>query len=233
MPYFKNNKINILLIHIPKTGGSSIEKYFFKKYPNLIQKKNTKLWGLLPDEDQKKTINIRSSLQHLTLRNIMKNNHYFKINFTNLQIITVVRNPYDRIISELFYNNHVEINDSPGKVFKVILHHFKEYKKNNHHQDNHYRPQHLFLTDKDGKVNKNITILKTESLNEDMKKLGFHDFGLVYNKSYHKPSAFYLNKKSIRLINAFYEKDFKLFGYEKIKIDTSASEEIKDIKETI
>ena len=30
MPYFKENKL--LLIHIPKTGGTSIEKYFSQKY---------------------------------------------------------------------------------------------------------------------------------------------------------------------------------------------------------
>jgi len=32
MPYFNNvNGYNILLIHIPKTGGSSLEHYFSKK----------------------------------------------------------------------------------------------------------------------------------------------------------------------------------------------------------
>ena len=32
MPYFHNKDVNLLFIHIPKTGGSSLETYFSKKF---------------------------------------------------------------------------------------------------------------------------------------------------------------------------------------------------------
>ena len=32
MPYFLNENINLLFIHIPKTGGSSLERYFSEHF---------------------------------------------------------------------------------------------------------------------------------------------------------------------------------------------------------
>jgi len=32
MPYFHNDKINLLFVHIPRTGGTSIEHYFSDKF---------------------------------------------------------------------------------------------------------------------------------------------------------------------------------------------------------
>ena len=43
MPYFYNKDINILLIHIPKTGGTSLEFYFQEKY--LITLNEKSLYG--------------------------------------------------------------------------------------------------------------------------------------------------------------------------------------------
>lgn len=38
MPYFKNDTINILFIHIPKTGGTSLEEYFSSKFNIKLNK---------------------------------------------------------------------------------------------------------------------------------------------------------------------------------------------------
>jgi hypothetical protein len=91
MPYFKNNKINLLFIHIPKTGGSSLEKYFSVKFNIPLNKKS-----LMSTEDIRDYIDkpeINSSLQHMTYETIIKYNHFFKINFDNIEILTIVRNP--------------------------------------------------------------------------------------------------------------------------------------------
>jgi hypothetical protein len=50
-----------------------------------------------------------------------------------------------------------------------------------------------------------------------MNELGFVDFNEFKNANPNKINYYkYLNNDSIQLINQFYDKDFSLFGYEKI-----------------
>jgi hypothetical protein len=61
MPYFQNKNVNILFIHIPKTGGSSLELYFSNKYKIPLDIKS--LHGFLNIEIKKhNNINNNSSL---------------------------------------------------------------------------------------------------------------------------------------------------------------------------
>ena len=48
MPYFKNNTINVLFIHIPKTGGTSIEMYFSSKFSIVLN--NTSLYNFTHEQ---------------------------------------------------------------------------------------------------------------------------------------------------------------------------------------
>ena len=65
----------------------------------------------------------------------------------------------------------------------------------------------------------NIHILHTKSLINDMHELGYCDFAeyqQVNTKLKGNYISNYLNNDSIKLINDFYEDDFRLFHYTKI-----------------
>ena len=104
MPYFHNDTINLLLIHIPKTGGTSLESYFSEKYD--IPLNLDSLYEDVEDNNflEKETkirnhLEVNATLQHLIYRTIMKYKDFFKIDCNDLEIITIVRNPYERIVS--------------------------------------------------------------------------------------------------------------------------------------
>jgi hypothetical protein len=205
MPYFNKNEEKVLFIHIPKTGGTSIEKYLSKKYDIPLDIHS--LW------DIHARFRNGVSYQHQTFLTIKKNSKLFKINFDeNIKIFSAIRNPYDRLISDLFFYKLIDVNDTPQKVEKVIKVYL--YGGNKYLRDNHVIPQHLFLIDETGEISKDIKILKTETLNEDMESIGFSNFNIRENATENRKNyKAYLNKNSVALINKYYEKDFKLLGY--------------------
>ena len=206
MPYFNNDDVNILFIHIPKTGGASLETYFSKKY-NIPLNEKSLFW-------YSTKISLTSSLQHVTYKTIVKHKDLFNIKFDDIKIITIVRNPYERIISDLCFLNKMDINNSKEEIFDIIT---KYLTCNN--LDNHNIPQYMFITNEEKEIIPNIRILHTESLTNDMHELGYCDFNIYQNINYKlkKNSIYeYLNADSIKLINDFYEDDFRLFNYTKI-----------------
>ena len=224
MPYFKNNDINLLFIHIPKTGGSSLENYFSFKYNIPL---NYKSLHMFIDEETKikNNIEINSSLQHITYQTIYKYKKELNIDFNNIKIITIVRNPYERIISDLFNLSLITINNSKEEVYNII----QKYLLYNN-LDNHNIPQYLYITNDNKELIPNIIILHTETLISDMKNIGYDDFNYydninviklkkTMNLSIDKENINYynyLNSDSIKLINEYYDYDFILFNYTKI-----------------
>lgn len=208
MPYYQPKKNNadqihdILFIHIPKTGGTTLEQYLKKKYiQTLYSFKNSQM---LPEDNLK---NI--SLQHQTYNTINKYKDVLKVKFDDkLKIITIVRNPYDRIISDLFFYKLIEKNTSPEDVYIII----KKYIDKDILYDNHNIPQYKFIIDNNEKLLSNIHIFRTENLTKELHEYGFVDYnGKNCSTNYDS----YLNNDSIKLINRIYHKDFILLKYKK------------------
>ena len=206
MPYFHNEKVNLLLIHIPKTGGTSLQYYFRNKYEILLNRYSLYTY-------QKHEFFEGVSFQHQPYKTIKENHGYFNVQLDNLEIISVVRNPYHRIISDMLFVKMIDETSSPEEVFDKLA---NEYLTNIFHpeHDNHRIPQYMFLLDETYELLKNVTILKTETLTEDMKNLGHTDFENHYYKTtISREYMDFLNDNSIHLINKYYKKDFEFFDY--------------------
>ena len=200
MPHFP--EYNLLFIHIPKTGGTSYEQY-------MLGRTETRIWGrqsIFPDPNLNQI-----SLQHQTYQTIYTYRELLEIEFNDkLKKVAFVRNPYDRIVSDIFWLKFNTETDSQEEIYDTIRHHY--FQRDD--LDNHNTPQYKFVTDENEKLIPDITLLKMENLTDELQKYGFPDYkGPSKSKSYRE----YLNKDSIRLINVIYKKDFEMFGYPMIE----------------
>ena len=217
MPLFLGKK-NILQIHPPKCGGSSITKLLSKYGYGVFTSTNFN------------EMNHSTKTQHMTgpeLEIICK-----KLNFKIDIRLMSVRNPYDRIQSKYIYNyrNVLSIRRLTlanfGNLIKMksfenyVLDSLDQYEKNNHFEHNHFLPQYKFHTE-------NVKIFKLEEKFFDIIKFLNSQFQEQIEikhipKEYGKP---YLakfikikwSKKLRKRVNEIYDKDFQLFDYEKIQ----------------
>lgn len=210
MPYFYRNdstgpNVNLLFIHIPKTGGTSLE-YYFSRYYN-IPLNYYSLYSL------QKTIDDSSSPQHYTMRTIWNRRKELRLCEDNLRVVTIVRNPYSRMISELLFQNIIN-SSTPAPEVAQSMHKYLQNKANIY--DNHRLPQIDFLIDSSDKIRKGVEILHLESIHQDLARIGFHDFHNHNNSKAKFNYNRYMNDDSYQLINDYYRQDFSIFRYKMI-----------------
>lgn len=174
MPIFTKNKNNILFIHIPKSGGSSIEKIG----SDLGWKESFSIRGKTLSE-----ISLyKSSFQHLHAKPLSE--------ILNLDafdsIFTVVRNPFNRLKSEYYWQQKQNLTNLA--VDEWIEEIFSNYYRNSYIYDNHIRPQVEFIPN-----TKNTNVFKLEDNGiEKVKSL----FLSIQNnsKKERSPSTFFSDK---------------------------------------
>jgi len=128
----------------------------------------------------------------------------------------VVRNPYDRILSEYYckWGGKEKTENNTIEYFNQFL---INKIKNRSKKGDHYTEQYLYL-DKNYKIN----ILKFENIEHEFNKLMNHynldvKFNKHINKGIHKHfNVCNFSEELLNLINTVYKKDFEEFGYSMI-----------------
>jgi chondroitin 4-sulfotransferase 11 len=170
-----------------------------------------------------KKIGHKSILQ-FEAHNEKKYDEYFKF--------TVVRNPFDRLVSAFHFlkkgginpvdkkwsdKNLMNIDDFESFVYKLKD---KKFAKKVLNQQ-HFRPQYKYLVTSKGTLNIDL-IMKFENLSSDFVKLtdmiNMKDKTLEHkNKSDRNSWEEYYDENSKELIHKLYQKDFELFYEKRLK----------------
>lgn len=210
MPYYQH--LNTLFIHIPKTGGSSIGVFLKEKNNGQEALHSRKGNKIIPNQAFQ-----QYSLQHQFYTTLYRYREVLDIDFNpQLKVISIVRNPYHRLISGLLWKKWINRNSK-----KVIIYQAARAYLANQNLDNHNTPQYIFLVDADGVIYDHIHIFRTETLNRDMREYGFIDYN-----GRETPNTYwdFYNQDLLDLVNNFYKKDFEYFGYKQVKTLTTQPE---------
>ena len=171
-----------IFVHIPKNAGTAIETLF-----------GNSSFRIQPNK-------------HASIHDIKK---IFPAVYSLYRKFTIIRNPYDKMVSWYFYlkrnlgeqHNVIEFNkwiQDPSKFW--------------HANDpiSYLKPQCKW-------IDNTVEIIRFENLNEELNNFFGEDIDLpITNKSNHNHYSTYYNKNSIDIIYDRYKEDFKRYNYKKI-----------------
>lgn len=194
-----------VFVHIPKTGGISIERSV-----NLRLGDMQRLYAFAGPLE----------MAHMTadmIRNLIGRGIYERC-----FVFAVVRNPFDRLVSEWAWKK--ETGDKrgltgSGKTFeeftKELHQKFEGIKLLPHRQRTHFEPQKKFVVDHDGNIIVD-RILRFEKMSE-VAQLVEERLGAKLpwvNKTDHENYQEYYTKELIEMVTDMYGQDLEHFGYE-------------------
>jgi len=171
-----------IFIHIPKNAGTSIENYFSNGAVRIQPNKHADIYEI---------------------------KRKFKNSYNNYRKFTIIRNPYDKMVSWYFY-----LKRNLGESYDVID--FNEWIKDPSkfwHADDpisYLKPQHEWIDD-------TVEIVEFENINDGLNLVFGKEINLpVTNKSNRGHYLDYYNNQSLETIYERYKKDFEKFNYKKL-----------------
>jgi hypothetical protein len=217
MPVYQNHCVAHL--HIPKTAGTTLETQFAELGDMHW---NTRSWyGRIKRADR------WYEDQHLSLCELRELSHG---SITGLDTFAVVRNPYQRLISE-YHWRHRAPDLTAFESFDALIaaipldlpHNWSRYislaDRDHANVLIHLRPQWQYVCGASGKLDPAVEIVRFERLRDDLEPL--YRRWRVPTRPFHQPTqprplADYYTDASLAVVNQVYGRDLEWFGYERI-----------------
>ena len=227
MPVYHDYKL--IHVHIPRSGGTSIQKELFEDFDGqkvYVGTKPVDLYGISGGK----------VLQHLTCNEMLRENYVSIKMFDNYFKFTVVRNPYYRIISQYLWSIEDKNATSFHDYIVNIVDNFASYggvirfpfNKQSEFQILHLRPQWKFIYN-DNRNDNNINtcpkllvdkVIRMENYEEEVNKfLEEHCDKKTPASKQHKCNYgktiknMYTSNELLDIVNKYYKKDFELLDY--------------------
>lgn len=205
-----SHKHQCIFIHIPKTGGTSIEDIL---WPDESDRVPENLFGGYVSQYSNKYQT--GGLQHLTALQVR--NEVGRSTFESYYKFAIVRNPWEKAVSQFSYiRKRKYLMDFIGMTRWTT---FRKYltliSKKEHVQ---WKPQSDFILDEQGKliVDK---VIRFENLAEGFvevaEQMGLGGANLSHtNKSQRRPYHSYYSTKALALVREMYADDINFFCYD-------------------
>jgi hypothetical protein len=203
-----SDKYKSVFVHIPKTGGQSVEDLFLRLHGLTWETRAPLLLRFNPDPSSGP-----ERLAHLTANEYLAFNYLDKTDFQSYFKFSFVRNPWSRLVSDYRYRQE------PGFFsFREFV--TKRLPERDSYSDSyrHIMPQCDFLYDTNGRQLVDF-IGKTENIAEDFsvvaEKLRLPEISLPHlNSSGDKRHySTYYDYELVELVGNLYAEDVKRFNY--------------------
>jgi len=204
---FRESKI--IFLHIPKTGGTTIEKVICPNQSLNIKPNYLTLYGW---DDQYGWLN------HLTLDQIIK--IYPNLDLNEYAAFMVVRNPWDRLVSEYHWKSSISGLQIPFIEYVRLLYIgetkvIQKYYKSPMAFEQHIQPQSKYILHSNKVV---VKILRFENFERELidtlKKYGVKINSLPKTRtSIHAHYTYYYNRFTYNMVGNLYIDDIIRFGY--------------------